>query len=86
MTLADLFGEHEPAPGLSFHVRPDWNAGCPSCSFWADNYNGIEVHLAHRDTALVAISRAPLAKLEAYRQAHGLVVPLGVVGAERLQL
>ena len=40
-------------------VRPDWDAGCPSCSFWADGFNGIDIHLAQRDTAFVAVSRAP---------------------------
>ena len=51
-----------------FMLAPDWKEGCPSCSFWADNYNGVDVHLAHRDTALVAVSRAPLAKIEAYKK------------------
>jgi predicted dithiol-disulfide oxidoreductase (DUF899 family) len=47
---------------------PDWQEGCPGCSFWADNFNGVEAHLAARDTALVAISRAPLATLDAYKR------------------
>ena len=51
----------EPAGRLSLHVRPrDWDAGCPHCSFWADNFNGIIVHLNHRDVTMVAVSRAPL--------------------------
>jgi predicted dithiol-disulfide oxidoreductase (DUF899 family) len=50
---------------------PDWKEGCPSCSFWADNYNSTEVHLSHRDVSLVAISRAPLAKLDNYRKRMG---------------
>jgi predicted dithiol-disulfide oxidoreductase (DUF899 family) len=50
---------------------PTWDAGCKSCSFWADNFNGIVVHLKHRDVTLLAISRAPLAKLEAYRKRMG---------------
>jgi predicted dithiol-disulfide oxidoreductase (DUF899 family) len=52
-------------------MGPDWEEGCPSCSFWADNYNGVDVHLAHRDTALVAVSRAPLAKIDAYKKRMG---------------
>ena len=71
VSLADLFGGHHQLLVYHFMFGPDWNEGCPSCSFWADNYNGVEVHLAHRDTALVAISRAPFAKLEAYRKRMG---------------
>jgi predicted dithiol-disulfide oxidoreductase (DUF899 family) len=52
-------------------MGPDWDEGCPSCSFWADGYDGLGVHLAHRDTTLVAISRAPLADIEAYRERMG---------------
>jgi predicted dithiol-disulfide oxidoreductase (DUF899 family) len=50
---------------------PDWDAGCKSCSFWADNFERSVVHLAHRDVTLVAISRAPLQKLEAYKKRLG---------------
>jgi predicted dithiol-disulfide oxidoreductase (DUF899 family) len=56
-------------------LGPDWDEGCPSCSFWADNYDGIVVHLAHRDVTLVAISRAPFAKLAAYRARMGWSFP-----------
>jgi len=61
----------KPAYRLSFHVRSGLGCGCTSCSFWADNFNGIDVHLAHRDVTFVAISRAPLAKLQAYRKRMG---------------
>ena len=60
VTLADLFGGLSQLVVYHFMFGPDWKEGCPSCSFWADNYNGIDVHLAHRDTALVAISRGAL--------------------------
>jgi predicted dithiol-disulfide oxidoreductase (DUF899 family) len=50
---------------------PDWQAGCKSCSFWADGFNGIVPHLNQRDVTFVAISRAPLDKLEAFRQRMG---------------
>jgi predicted dithiol-disulfide oxidoreductase (DUF899 family) len=50
---------------------PDWSEACKSCSFWADNFNGIDVHLAHRDTGLVAVSRAPLATLGTYARRMG---------------
>jgi predicted dithiol-disulfide oxidoreductase (DUF899 family) len=51
-----------------FMFGPDWSEGCPSCSLFADNYNGAVVHLSHRDVSLVAISRAPLEERENYRQ------------------
>ncbi len=54
---------------------PDWEEGCPSCSFWADNFEGIPVHLAHRDATLVAISRAPYGTLAAYRERMGWTFP-----------
>lgn len=69
--LADLFGGHGQLLVNHFMFGPDWTEGCKSCSFWADNFNGIDVHLAHRDTALVVVSRAPLATLEAYRKRMG---------------
>jgi predicted dithiol-disulfide oxidoreductase (DUF899 family) len=50
---------------------PTWEAGCPHCSFWADNFNGLSLHLKARDVSLVAISRAPMAKLEAFKQRLG---------------
>lgn len=70
-TLADLFGGHSQL--LVYHLMfgPDWTEACKSCSFWADNFNGIDVHLAHRDTALVAVSRARLATLDGYRKRMG---------------
>jgi predicted dithiol-disulfide oxidoreductase (DUF899 family) len=70
-TLADLFAGRNQLLVYHFMFGPDWTAGCPSCSFWADNYNGAVVHLSHRDVSLVAISRAPLAKLESYRNRMG---------------
>jgi predicted dithiol-disulfide oxidoreductase (DUF899 family) len=70
-TLADLFAGCSQLLVYHFMFGPDWNEGCPSCSFWADNYNGAVVHLRHRDVTLVAISRAPLEKLESYRKRMG---------------
>src|SRR5438093_2547582 len=69
--LADLFDGRNQLVVYHFMFGPDWSEGCPSCSFWADNYNGIVVHLQHRDVSLVAISRAPLDKLEAYKKRMG---------------
>jgi predicted dithiol-disulfide oxidoreductase (DUF899 family) len=70
-TLTDLFAGCSQLLVYHFMFGPDWNEGCPSCSFWADNYNGAVVHLRQRDVTLVAISRAPLEKLESYRQRMG---------------
>jgi predicted dithiol-disulfide oxidoreductase (DUF899 family) len=71
VTLGDLFAGHGQLIVQHFMFGPDWNEGCPSCSFWSDNFNGIDTHLAHRDTALVLVSRAPIARLEAYRKRIG---------------
>jgi predicted dithiol-disulfide oxidoreductase (DUF899 family) len=70
-TLADLFAGKSQLIVYHFMFDPDWEAGCKSCSFWADNFNGIDVHLKQRDVTFLAISRAPLAKLEAYRRRMG---------------
>jgi predicted dithiol-disulfide oxidoreductase (DUF899 family) len=71
VALGDLFADKSQLVVYHFMFDPGWEAGCKSCSFWADNYNPIVVHLNHRDANLVAISRAPLAKLEAYRKRMG---------------
>lgn len=71
VTLADLFAGKSQLVVYHFMFDPSWEAGCKSCSFWADNYDPIVVHLNHRDANLVAISRAPLPKLEAYRNRMG---------------
>ena len=71
VTLSDLFGGKGQLIVQHFMFGPDWNEGCPSCSFWTDNFNGIASHLAARDTAFVLISRGPIDKLEAYRKRMG---------------
>jgi len=70
-TLADLFDGRSQLLIYHFMMGPDWTEGCPTCSFWADNFDGIDVHLADRDTTFVAASRAPLAAIEAYRARMG---------------
>lgn len=70
-TLAELFDGRSQLLVYHFMFGPDWDEGCPSCSFWADNFNGITVHLHHRDVTMVAISRAPFAQLEAYQKRMG---------------
>jgi predicted dithiol-disulfide oxidoreductase (DUF899 family) len=65
-TLAQLFDGHSQLVVYHFMFAPDWEAGCKGCSFWADNFNGIVPHLNQRDVTFVAISRAPLPKLQAF--------------------
>ena len=71
VSLAELFGDRGQLLLYHFMMGPDWAEGCPSCSFWADNYNGTMVHLAHRDTAFAAVSRTSVDNIEAYRQRMG---------------
>jgi predicted dithiol-disulfide oxidoreductase (DUF899 family) len=70
-SLADLFEGRSQLIVYHFMFGPDWSEGCPSCSFWADNFAGAIVHLNHRDVTMIAISRAPLEKLLAYRERMG---------------
>ena len=70
-TLSDLFAGKSQLVVYHFMFGADWDEGCPACSFWADNFNPIVVHLKHRDTTMVAISRAPLKKIEAFRKRMG---------------
>ena len=74
-SLAELFGEASQLLVYHFMYGPEWEAGCPSCSFWADGYNGITDHLSQRDIRLIAASRGPLEKLLAYRERMGLSFP-----------
>jgi predicted dithiol-disulfide oxidoreductase (DUF899 family) len=70
-SLADLFGTRRQLFVQHFMYGPDWEAGCKSCSFWADNFNGIIPHLNARDVSFVAISRAPLSALQAFQKRMG---------------
>src|SRR2546425_4759588 len=70
-TLAELFEDRSQLIVYHFMFSPAWDEGCKHCSFWADNFNNIGVHLNHRDTTLVAISRAPLSKIERFRKRMG---------------
>jgi predicted dithiol-disulfide oxidoreductase (DUF899 family) len=70
-TLSDLFEGRRQLLVQHFMFGPGWEQGCPSCSFMADHTDGMNVHLAHRDIALVAISRAPLAEIERFRRRMG---------------
>ncbi len=65
-TLSELFDGRSQLIVYHFMFGPDWEAGCKSCSFWADNFNGIVQHLNQRDVTFAAVSRAHLAKLSAF--------------------
>ena len=65
-TLADLFAGRSQLIVYHFMFAPEWEAGCPGCSFWADSFNDVIPHLNQRDVSMVAISRAPLQKLQAF--------------------
>jgi predicted dithiol-disulfide oxidoreductase (DUF899 family) len=74
-SLKDLFRGRSQLLVYHFMFGPDYTAGCPSCSAIADGFNGFAVHLANHDVALSAVSRAPLAKLQAYKRRMGWTFP-----------
>jgi len=74
-SLADLFRGRSQLIVYHFMFGPDYTAGCPSCSSIADGFNGITVHLENHDVAFSAVSRAPLAKLQAFKQRMGWTFP-----------
>jgi predicted dithiol-disulfide oxidoreductase (DUF899 family) len=75
VTLRELFDGRSQLIAYHFMFDPSWEEGCPSCSFWADGYNGYFEHLHQRDVAFAVISRAPAAKLEAFRTRMGWRFP-----------
>ena len=74
-TLKDLFRGRSQLMVYHFMFGPDFKAGCPSCSMIADGFEGFAVHLANHDVSLCAVSRAPLAKLQAYKRRMGWTFP-----------
>src|SRR5246500_923821 len=74
-SLPDLFGGRSQLLVYHFMFGPDYKAGCPSCSAIADGFNGFAVHLANHDVTLSAVSRAPLLKLQAFKQRMGWTFP-----------
>src|SRR6202795_3238011 len=74
-SLTDLFQGRSQLLVYHFMFGPDWTAGCPSCSSIADGFNGIAVHLENHDVMLWAVSRAPLAKLQAFKRRMGWTFP-----------
>src|SRR5262245_3476049 len=74
-SLADLFRGRSQLLVYHFMFGPDYTAGCPSCSAIADGFDGSVIHLAHHDVTLMAVSRAPLAKLQAFKRRMGWSFP-----------
>jgi predicted dithiol-disulfide oxidoreductase (DUF899 family) len=74
-SLPELFEGRSQLLVYHFMFGPDYKAGCPSCSAIADGFNGVAIHLANHDVMLTAVSRAPLAKLQTYKQRMGWTFP-----------
>ena len=74
-SLTDLFAGRSQLLIYHFMLGPDYSAGCPSCSAIADGFDGSVVHLAHHDVTLMAVSRAPLAVIQAYKRRMGWTFP-----------
>src|SRR5436309_4121640 len=74
-SLADLFGGNSQLLVYHFMFGPEFTSGCPSCSAIADGFNGSHVHLANHDVTLMAVSRAPIGALTAYKRRLGWTFP-----------
>ena len=74
-SLGELFAGRSQLIVYHFMFGPDWTEGCPSCSFIADTFDGVTIHLAHRDTTLTAISRASMEQIEAFKKRMGWRFP-----------
>ena len=85
-TLAELFDGRSQLLIYHFMFGPSYQAGCPINSSIADSVDGLIPHLNAHDVTMLFVSEAPLDKLQAYKRAHGLELPVGVVGRQRLQL
>ena len=79
LSLADLFDGRSQLIVYHFMFGADWEEGCKSCSFSADNFDGIPVHLNHRDVTFAVVSRAPFARIDAYRRRMGWSFPWVIV-------
>ena len=84
--LADLFNGRSQLMIYHFMFGPGWAAGCPSCSYLADHFDGPSIHLANRDVTLAVISRAPMAEIEAFKKRMGWKFPWVSSFGSRLQL
>jgi predicted dithiol-disulfide oxidoreductase (DUF899 family) len=74
-SLAELFDGRSQLLTYHFMLGPGWGAGCPGCSFLSDHFDGALPHLEHHDVTLTAVSRAPLAEIEAYKKRMGWKFP-----------
>jgi predicted dithiol-disulfide oxidoreductase (DUF899 family) len=74
-TLAELFDGRSQLAMYHFMLGPDWKQGCVGCSFGADHFDGANLHLKHHDVTFLAVSRAPLEKIEAYKKRMGWKFP-----------
>jgi predicted dithiol-disulfide oxidoreductase (DUF899 family) len=74
-TLKDLFAGRSQLLVYHFMFGPEWTEGCPSCSFWADNFDRAVIHLRHRDVTMVCASRGPLDRIAAYKRRMGWSFP-----------
>jgi predicted dithiol-disulfide oxidoreductase (DUF899 family) len=74
-SLADLFGGRSQLLVYHFMFGPEFTSGCPSCSAIADGFNGFAVHLEHHDVGMIAVSRAPISALQAYKRRMGWTFP-----------
>ena len=74
-TLAELFDGRSQLLVYHFMFGPEWEVGCPICSYWADNFNGGVTHMAHRDVTMLCASRAPVERLQAYKRRMGWSFP-----------
>jgi predicted dithiol-disulfide oxidoreductase (DUF899 family) len=70
-TLTDLFGGRSQLIVYHFMLGPDWEEGCKSCSFWADNLQGIDIHLAARNVTLMTVSSAPFDRITKFKTRMG---------------
>src|SRR2546427_1422632 len=70
-TLADLFCGKSQLIIYSFMFGPGWMEGCPHCSFWADHFDSVNLHIGHRDTAFAVVSRAPSTEIEPFKKRMG---------------
>jgi predicted dithiol-disulfide oxidoreductase (DUF899 family) len=75
VSFADLFGDKSQLIVYHFMFDPTWSQGCKSCSFIADHYNSLIIHLAHRDISFLTVSKAPIEKLEQFRTRMGWSFP-----------
>jgi predicted dithiol-disulfide oxidoreductase (DUF899 family) len=70
-SLAELFGGKSQLITYHFMFGPGWKDGCPHCSFWADHYDGVNLHIGQRDTTLIVVSRAPLDEITPFKERMG---------------